>query len=237
MVPCLVNFPLAGSISPCLGQARQVLCMLLQIISDNCGIFTTQARGVDKDVYGSNHPSGRIGRRLTLTVASIMLLGDQMPCVAPGTTVGDALVELTRKGTGCLLVVQPGCVASVEARRTTLLCGIFTDGDLRRALQNHGGQLMGMAIDEVMTCTPRTCCPSALAVDALRVCGWMCGCVCWLQVVVVRFDHSYALVTGDGDSAQGGCIACGGCRASTSGARDIACTCERRLVTNTFYGV
>ncbi len=133
----------------------------------------TQARGVGRDVYGSNHPNGRIGRRLTLTVASIMLSGDQMPCVPPGTTVGDALVELTRKGTGCLLVVQPdsrsGGTASHLKRN---LCGIFTDGDLRRALQNHGGQLMSMAIDAVMTCTPRTCQPDALAVDAMRV--WDC---------------------------------------------------------------
>lgn len=83
-----------------------------------------------------------------------------MPQVAPGTSVGGALVELTRKGKGCVMVTSG-----------STLYGIFTDGDLRRALQSHGGRLTDMAIDEVMTCTPRTCGATMLAVDALQVCG------------------------------------------------------------------
>lgn len=119
-----------------------------------------QARGVDQQTYGANHPSGRIGRRLTLTVASVMLVGGAVPQVCPGTTVAEALVELTRKGRGCVMVT-----------RNSRLCGIFTDGDLRRALQSHGGRLMEKSIDEVMTRTPRTCGGGTLAVDALQVGG------------------------------------------------------------------
>ena len=146
-----------------------------------------QARGIDRHTYGANHPSGRIGRRLTLTVASVMLTGSAMPQVTPGTTVGEALVELTRKGRGCVLVTHGG----------STLHGIFTDGDLRRALQSHGGRLTDMVIDEVMTRTPRTCGATMLAVDALQVC------------CMERVDDVWHMCNnpGDGACSQGGCAA------------------------------
>ena len=52
-----------------------------------------------------NHPAGRIGKRLTLRVADVMVASGQLPLVPPSVTVLDALNELTGKGHGCVLVV------------------------------------------------------------------------------------------------------------------------------------
>lgn len=135
-----------------------------------------------------------------------MVGGSDMPQVAPGTTVGEAIVELTSKGRGCVMVTQDRA-----------LCGVFTDGDLRRALQRYGGGLIDMAIDEVMTRTPRTCRAATLAADALQV--WRAGCS----------ELNVQVVTGNGACAQGGGVAGGrgGWRRGTGG---FTHPCERWFV-------
>ena len=85
-----------------------------------------QAKHLTRDQYAMNHPAGRIGKRLILRVADLMLRNGAVPVVAPGALMPDVLVQLSAKGCGCVLV------ADSEGS----LLGIFTDGDLRRALQS-----------------------------------------------------------------------------------------------------
>lgn len=90
-----------------------------------------QVRNLTRDEFAMNHPAGRIGRRLILRVADVMLRCGDIPTIHPDTLVMDALGELTAKGLGCILVVD------ADGR----LLGTFTDGDLRRSLQQRGAQV------------------------------------------------------------------------------------------------
>jgi arabinose-5-phosphate isomerase len=109
--------------------------------------------------YAKNHPSGKIGRRLTLRVSDLMLKGDDIPLCSPKDSIVSTLVELSNKKCGCLLVVDK------EKR----LQGIFTDGDLRRSLVNHGHKALEKTVEEVMTLSPRHTKADHLAEQALKV--------------------------------------------------------------------
>jgi arabinose-5-phosphate isomerase len=108
--------------------------------------------------YAQNHPAGKIGRRLTLRVEDLMLQGHDVPLCGPQEKLVDLLVTLSGKRCGCILVVDP----------QKALLGIFTDGDLRRALQRLGSKALDSNISELMTLTPRTILPSEMAIDAIR---------------------------------------------------------------------
>ena len=91
-----------------------------------------QAKHLTQDQYAMNHPAGRIGKRLILRVADVMLSSDAIPTVDPTALITHVLGELSAKGCGCVLVVGP------DMR----LLGTFTDGDLRRSLQSLGAQVL-----------------------------------------------------------------------------------------------
>lgn len=109
--------------------------------------------------YAKNHPGGKIGRRLTLHVDDLMLKGNDVPLCSPKDILVDTLVELSNKRCGCLLVVD-------DKKK---LHGIFTDGDLRRALLKYGPKALEKHVDEVMTKSPRTIKSDDMAEQALRV--------------------------------------------------------------------
>lgn len=111
------------------------------------------------DEYQKNHPAGRIGRRMILRVSDLMLTGNSIPFCNPDDKLVDVLVELSNKLCGCLVVVN----------KDHILQGIFTDGDLRRSLQDYGPKAMDMMIKELMTDSPRTACSDDLAVEAMRL--------------------------------------------------------------------
>lgn len=108
--------------------------------------------------YALNHPSGRIGKRITLKVKDLMLTGSRLPLCYPNDKVTDVLVELSNKRAGCLLIID------MEGK----LEGIFMDGDLRRSLQKLGGAALNMPIKDLMTKDPRWVGPEVLAWDALK---------------------------------------------------------------------
>jgi arabinose-5-phosphate isomerase len=83
-----------------------------------------ECRGFTEEDFAQSHPSGSLGKRLVLRVEDVMRVGDEVPMVGPQMSLGAGLVEMTRKGLGMTAVVDQG-------RR---VLGIFTDGDLRRAL-------------------------------------------------------------------------------------------------------
>lgn len=110
------------------------------------------------DQYALNHPSGRIGKRIVLKVKDLMLTGSRIPLCHPQETLQNVLVELSKKRCGCVLVVDG----------SHQLLGIFTDGDLRRSLQKHGGDILNASIQELMTANPHSIDPDLLAWEAMK---------------------------------------------------------------------
>ena len=94
------------------------------LFGDTCAVAIMQAKSLTMDQYAMNHPAGRIGKRLILSVKDVMKPLSGLPLAKPDEKLVDALVELSSKGQGCLLIVDDA---------NTLL-GVFTDGDLRRSL-------------------------------------------------------------------------------------------------------
>lgn len=111
------------------------------------------------DQYALNHPSGRIGKRITLKVRDLMLTGARVPLCFPEDKLGEALVELSNKRCGCILVVD----------KEHKLLGIFTDGDLRRTLQRQGGQVLESLMSEIMSPNPRSIHPELLGWEAMKI--------------------------------------------------------------------
>jgi len=91
--------------------------------------------------YSKNHPAGNIGKRAQLLVHELMLHGKKLPYCDDKSLVGDTLEKITQKGSGCLVVVNE----KLEA------IGMITDGDLRRALQKRGDQVLREKVTELMT--------------------------------------------------------------------------------------
>lgn len=111
------------------------------------------------DQYALNHPSGRIGKRITLKVKDLMLTGERVPLCKPCDHLSDVLVELSNKRCGCILVADD----------QLKLLGIFTDGDLSRALQKMGKQILDCRIQDLMTVNPISIGPDVLAWDAMKL--------------------------------------------------------------------
>jgi arabinose-5-phosphate isomerase len=117
-----------------------------------------EARGFTPEDFARSHPGGALGRRLLLRVTAHHVLDPQLPCVAAAVTLEEGLVEMGRKGLGLTAVTDPA----------QQLLGVFTDGDLRRAL-DRGVDLRGTRIDAVMTRAPRTVRPQQLAAEAVNL--------------------------------------------------------------------
>lgn len=109
--------------------------------------------------YAQNHPSGTIGKKMTLRLEDLMLKEDLLPLCNPEDRLLDLLPLLSNKKCGCLLIATP--------QRS--LQGIFTDGDLRRALQSHGPAILDRPISSLMTPTAIAFPKDLLAWDALRL--------------------------------------------------------------------
>jgi len=127
-------------------------------MGDALAIALLESRGFTADDFARSHPGGRLGRRLLLMIDDLMHTDERTPSVRSGTLLGDALLEVTRKGLGATAVV--------DADNRVL--GIFTDGDLRRAM-DHGCDLRNTAIDTVMTRNCTLVKPGLLAAEALQI--------------------------------------------------------------------
>lgn len=128
------------------------------VMGDALAVALLKARGFTAEDFARSHPGGKLGRRLLLLVDDLMHTGSALPKVTPETCLKDALFEITEKKLGLTTVVDPH----------NKLLGVFTDGDLRRAL-NNGLDLHQTRITEVMTTHPQTILPGVLAVDALQM--------------------------------------------------------------------
>ena len=128
-------------------------------MGDALAVALLEARGFTADDFARSHPAGALGRRLLLHITDVMHAGDEVPRIRAGATVSEALVEMSRK--------RLGMTAVVDGDGTLL--GLYTDGDLRRTLDDAAVDLRSTVIDEVMTRTPRTIGADALAVEAARL--------------------------------------------------------------------
>ncbi len=127
-------------------------------LGDALAVALLDAHGFKPDDFARSHPGGALGRRLLTHVHDVMKSGDQTPAVMNGAALTDAILEISRKGMGM--------TAIVDENRQVL--GIFTDGDLRRAVE-RGVDLRGARIGELMTPAPLTIGPDELAVEAVAV--------------------------------------------------------------------
>jgi arabinose-5-phosphate isomerase len=129
------------------------------LFGDLFAIALMQARGFSLDEYAENHPAGRIGKRCTLRVRDLMLDRVRTPTCFMGDCLEEVLVDFTDKRCGCLIVID----------KNWQLKGIFTDGDLRRALQAKKEQVLKEKVGGLMTQVPKSISAEALAWDALRL--------------------------------------------------------------------
>ena len=128
------------------------------VMGDALAIALLEARGFTAEDFAFSHPGGSLGKRLLLKVKDIMHSGKRIPEVPAGTKLSEALLEVTHKGLGMTAITD----------NDRKVVGIFTDGDLRRAL-DKGVNLRETLIDEVMTSHCKTISPDILAAEALKI--------------------------------------------------------------------
>jgi len=141
-----------------LGQAPTSSTTAALVMGDALAMALLEARGFTEEDFAFSHPGGRLGRRLLLKVKDLMHKGEEIPKVAPNTLLKDALYEISAKGLGMTTIVD----------KQGHLQGVFTDGDLRRAL-DAGCDIMQTAVDSVMTQHGKTITPLAMATEAARL--------------------------------------------------------------------
>ena len=126
---------------------------------DALAVALLEARGFTADDFARSHPAGSLGRRLLLRITDVMHGGDEIPRVRADASLSEALLEMSRKHLGITAIVD-------DAGR---LLGLFTDGDLRRTLDDVAIDLRNTRIDAVMTRTPKSINVDALAVEAAQM--------------------------------------------------------------------
>jgi arabinose-5-phosphate isomerase len=141
-----------------LGLAPTASTTAALALGDALAVALLEARGFGAEDFARSHPGGALGRRLLTHVTDVMRKADASPAVPLGAPLSEAIMEISRKGMGMTAVVDA----------TGVVSGIFTDGDLRRAI-DKGLDLKRVAIEQVMTPTPRSIGPDRLAAEAARL--------------------------------------------------------------------
>jgi arabinose-5-phosphate isomerase len=129
------------------------------LFGDLLAIGLMEQKKITLEQFAENHPAGRIGKRSTLRVRDLMLHHDQTPFCLSDSRLEEVLVDFTNKRCGCLVV------ADSQKR----LQGILTDGDLRRALQAKGENILKEEIGRLMTFNPKSIDEDALAWNAMKL--------------------------------------------------------------------
>lgn len=153
----VVPMPVPGEACP-FNLAPTTSTTALLALGDALAIVLMEARGFSKEDYGKLHPAGAIGRTITMTIGEVMRGPERTAAVTRGTSVKDALMQMTACRSGSVLVVE----------QDGKLAGIFTDGDFRRHAQQNMN-ILEVPICQVMTPNPLTLRPEQLAVDMLTL--------------------------------------------------------------------
>jgi len=128
-------------------------------LGDALAVALLEARGFTAEDFARSHPAGSLGRRLLLHIRDVMHAGTEVPKVRETATLSETLVEMSRKRLGMSAVVD------ADGR----LLGLYTDGDLRRTLDDARIDLRATPIATVMTRSPKVIGADALAVEAAQL--------------------------------------------------------------------
>jgi|SRR6185295_2746580 len=137
-----------------LGLAPTASTTAALALGDALAVTLLEARGFRAEDFARSHPGGSLGRRLLTHVRDVMRSGDAIPRVPDTATFTEAVLEISRKGMGMTAITSNNRVV-----------GIFTDGDLRRALET-GDDLRDLGVKKLMKPTPRCVGPDQLAAEA-----------------------------------------------------------------------
>lgn len=130
----------------------------LLVLGDALALVVSRAKNYTKEDFGLHHPAGALGKKLLVKVKDVMHAGDANAVVMEGTSLQQAIVEMSTKGLSMVTIVD----------KKNKLKGILTDGDLRRMLEK-GVDVYHEVIDHVMTKTPKWIDYREMAVNALQV--------------------------------------------------------------------
>lgn len=128
------------------------------VMGDALAIALLQAKGFTTKDFALSHPGGALGRKLLLRIDSLMHTGNKIPKVTENTTLSETLIEMTQKKLGM------ACITDHKGQ----LSGVFTDGDLRRAIDNNI-DIHTVPIHKIMTKNCRTISTGLLAAEALQI--------------------------------------------------------------------
>lgn len=152
-----ITLPLQKELCP-FDMAPTTSAVIQMLFGDLMAVALMQMNKFPIEQYAMNHPAGRIGKRITLKVKDLMLTGSKVPLCKPEDKLINTLVELSDKRCGCILVTDDH----------GHLKGVFTDGDLRRALLQKGAQVLDQPIEQLMNPNPKWIHPSELAWEAMK---------------------------------------------------------------------
>ena len=127
-------------------------------MGDALAVAVLEARGFTRSDFARSHPGGTLGRKLLLHVEDLMRSGEALPRTAPEAPLSEGLLEMSRKGLGMTVVVDGG----------GRILGVFTDGDLRRALDRQI-DVHTTRMREVMTAGGKSIGPRELAAAAVHL--------------------------------------------------------------------
>jgi len=130
---------------------------LALVFGDALAVSLLEHRGFTRDDFARSHPAGQLGMKLTTLVKDIAIMDDQAPIVLEDASLKDTLIEVTEKKLGVTMVS--------DGKKIT---GIFTDGDLRRCL-NQEKDLKKTLIGSVMTTNFKSIAGDSLAIDAAEI--------------------------------------------------------------------
>ena len=142
-----------------LGLAPTTSTTAALAMGDALAVALLEARGFTAEDFARSHPAGSLGRRLLLRISDIMHAGSEVPRVGPTATASEALVEMSRKRLGMTAVVDGD----------DRLLGVFTDGDLRRALDDSQIDLRTTPVAALMARSPKTIGAGQLAIEAAHL--------------------------------------------------------------------
>jgi arabinose-5-phosphate isomerase len=126
-------------------------------LGDALAVAVSLRKGFRAEDFAELHPGGKLGKRLA-KVRELMHSGEEIPAVTPFTPMADVIFEMSSKKLGITTVQEDG-----------RLCGVISDGDLRRLLEREGGAALSKTAGEAMNPHPRTIASSELAAKALAI--------------------------------------------------------------------
>lgn len=141
-----------------MGLAPTSSTTALLVVGDALAVTAARVKNYTREDFGLHHPAGALGKRLLVRVENVMHNGDSNATVLTGSSLKQAIVEMSSKGLSMVSVVDDN----------NKLLGVITDGDLRRMLEK-GTDVYNETIDNVMTKSPKWIDVREMAVNALQM--------------------------------------------------------------------